>query len=176
MTHRRYWLPQISQTFQGRDILAPVAAYLASGGSLRHLGVSTRMRDLVPLELPPWRRQGSQIEGQVIHIDSFGNLITNLPGSLLNPSHPPSLKLRRDFFEAHSAQKGRADKATVKQKAKFIFKGKHVPVVSSYRQGRKGQLVALVGSLGWIELALRQDSAAKRLKARRGERVVLNMA
>lgn len=80
----RYWLPGVSRTFHGRDILAPVAAHLARGGSLLALGPPVRPR--VPLPWPAPQRTGRRWAGRIVHIDAFGNLITNLPGSAASGS------------------------------------------------------------------------------------------
>jgi S-adenosylmethionine hydrolase len=72
----RYWLPEISHVFHGRDIFAPVAAHLANGVPLNELG--TPIDDLVLLDLPVPQRIDQGWRGQVIVVDNFGNLSTNL--------------------------------------------------------------------------------------------------
>ncbi len=142
LTRSRYWLPEISRTFHGRDILAPVAAQLLRGVALARLGVAVRR--VRPLALPPIRQRAGRRDGAVVHIDSFGNLVTNLPGGLLD-----------------------GERTTVR------YRKRPVRVVSSYGDGRPRELVALVGSLGFIELSVRDDSAAKRVGGSRGDPVVL---
>ena len=144
LTRSRYWLPAVSRTFHGRDILAPVAAHLASGVALSRLGV--RVRRVAPLELPSVRRRGQQYHGEVVHIDGFGNLVTNLPGSLL-----------------------------ARGRALVHYRNQPVRAVGTYAEARVGELIALVGSVGLIELALRNHSAAQRVAALRGERIVLQV-
>src|SRR6266702_6927673 len=73
-----YHLPHISSTFHGRDIFAPVGAYLASGVALRELGEQVEPTMLQRLEVRPPVRNGSHIEAYTLHIDHFGNLITNI--------------------------------------------------------------------------------------------------
>ena len=144
LTNRRYWLKTISRTFQGRDIMAPVAARLASGGQLLQLG--TRISHVRALSLPSVQRHGRKVRGSILHIDAFGNLITNLPQSLLPPqprSEPPILR----------------------------YKDRKVRMVSSYTEGRPSELIALVGSLGLVELAVREGSAAWMFNVRRGDPV-----
>lgn len=143
LTNPRYWLPAVSRTFHGRDIMAPVAAYLARGGRLDRLGPACRA--ITPLPLPAVRRQGRRHQGAVIHIDAFGNLITNLPAGLLAGRTAPGL----------------------------WYRGRRVPVVSSYADGGPRQLIAVAGSTGLVELAIRERSAARHFRARRGDRVVL---
>ena len=118
LTTRRYWLPAISRTFHGRDIMAPVAAYLAGGGSLRSLG--TPIQRLTRLALPRVTRRGRVVQGAVVHIDAFGNLITNLSAELLGNAQP------------------------AKQRA-VRYKKTSARVVSSYSAGRANELIAVVG-------------------------------
>ena len=149
LTNSRYWLPAISRTFHGRDIIAPVAAYLARGGSLHRLGPPQRRP--TPLTLPQVQRRGQRLHGEVVHIDTFGNLITNFQASL-------------------SRTKGREGRFTLR------YNRFDIPVVSSYADGRPNQLIAVVGSLGLVELAVREGSAARLLNAKRGDQVDLRMA
>ena len=142
LTNRRYWLAPVSRTFHGRDILAPVATYLALGGALQSLGPAVRRIHATPL--PPVRRRGRTVEGRIVHIDAFGNLITNLP----------ALSLRR-------------------RGARLRYQDRNARVVSSYGQGRPSELIAIAGSLGLVELAVREGSAARTFNATRHEQVQL---
>ncbi len=76
-----YWLPSVSNTFHGRDIFAPVAAYLAAGANFKSLG--TLINDPVRLKIPRPRPSKTGWFGQVIYIDHFGNLSTNLSSDLI---------------------------------------------------------------------------------------------
>ena len=144
LTNRRYWLTPVSATFQGRDVMAPVAAYLASGGSLGRLGVT--LPRLAPLALPTARREGAVLRGHVVHLDTFGNLITNLPASSLAPH-------------------------VGRRHVVVRYKRRAVRVVSSYAAGGAHELVAMAGSLGLVELAIRNTSAAWTFNAARGDEV-----
>jgi S-adenosylmethionine hydrolase len=144
LTNSRYWHTPVSATFQGRDIMAPVAAHLASGGSLARVGQT--LPRLTPLSLPAVRQVGSTLKGHVVHIDAFGNLITNLPASSLAPL---------------SGSRGVAVR----------YKRRAVRVVSSYAAGGPSELVAVAGSVGLVELALCRGSAAWTFNAARGDEV-----
>jgi S-adenosylmethionine hydrolase len=144
ISNRRYWLPAVSRTFQGRDILAPVAAFLAGGGSMARLG--PKATGVQTLPLPVVHRRGTQQVGRVVHVDRFGALITNLRGG---PGRP-GWDVR--------------------------YRGRRVPVVSTYSEGKPGQLIAVVGSLGLLELAVRNASAARLVGGRRGDVVHLERA
>lgn len=79
-----YWLPEVSRVFHGRDIFAPVAAHLARGIPLEKMG--SIIYDPVRLEIPhPERIQGGGWRGQIIEIDNFGNLSTNISQNFLAP-------------------------------------------------------------------------------------------
>src|SRR5512138_481516 len=81
LNNPKYWLPKISRTFHGRDVFAPVGAYLANGASLNALG--PRINDPVRLELPQPVKTDVGWAAHVIMIDTFGNLATDLPASAL---------------------------------------------------------------------------------------------
>lgn len=143
LTNPVYWLKEINQTFHGRDIIAPVAAHLARGVGLGSLGVpATRYQ---PLPLPVLRQTARRLIGQIVYIDTFGNLITNLPVGVLGSSRRGTVRYRRA----------------------------PVRMVSSYADGRSGDLIAVPGSLGYVELAVRNGSAAARCQAKRGDQVEL---
>lgn len=143
LTNSRYWLAPVSQTFHGRDVIAPVAAHLACGRPLKHLGIPVRR--YTTLSGPPLRRASGRLVGRIVYIDRFGNLITNLPAALIRPRPPARIRYHR----------------------------RPIRVVSSYGDGRPGELVAITGSLGYVELAIPNASAALRTRATRGERVEL---
>lgn len=125
----------VSATFHGRDVFAPAAARLARGDPLESLG--SPVDDPVVLHLPEPERRGAHVTGQVIQVDRFGNLISNIPG--------------------RSAGGG------------VRVAGMDVgPVRRTYGDVASGELVALVGSLGLLEVSVRDGSAAERLGAERG--------
>ena len=149
LTNHRLWLPAISRTFHGRDILAPVAASLACGGSWRRLGTPVhQIQTLEAFHTPLVHRAGA-LHGRIVHIDRFGNLITNLPATRKTSANPETSRVH--------------------------YRGRAIRVVSSYDRGRPREPIAVIGSLGMIELAVRNGSAAKRLNARRGDPVVARL-
>jgi S-adenosylmethionine hydrolase len=86
LTNPKYWRTtnpaEISQTFHGRDIFAPVAAHLSLGVPLENLGTVIATDSLVRLAIPPHQQMADRIIGTVQHIDHFGNLITTIPHHL----------------------------------------------------------------------------------------------
>ncbi|HEU19661.1 MAG TPA: hypothetical protein ENO00_09875 [Deltaproteobacteria bacterium] len=76
ITERNYFLSSISITFHGRDIFAPVAAYISIGYGIAQMGID--VKNLVNLPIPRPIMEGGVLRGQVIRVDNFGNLITNI--------------------------------------------------------------------------------------------------
>lgn len=134
-----------SSTFHGRDYFAPVAAALAGGAELSEFGPP--LADPVRLEFPrPRRLTGGELLGEVIYVDRFGNLVTNLRPEDLDPEAGP-----------------------------FVFEiaGAKVSGLSTcYAEVECGGLLALVGSTGRIEVSVREGGAAERLRAGVGTPVV----
>lgn len=143
LTERRYWLDSVSDTFHGRDILAPVAAHLARGVSLDQLGSPVHDLNGVPLPLPIV--DGERLRGEIIHVDHFGNACTNIrPGHL----------------------SGKVGKSVVSTR-EHNFPGP----LQSYAAVSMGEPLAIWGSTGFLELALREGSAAAILRICRGDDV-----
>ncbi len=145
LTNPRYWLSPLSSTFHGRDLLAPVAAYLALGVPLSDLGpmVQDPIRfAVVEVQL----REDGSISGEVLRVDRFGNLITNISQQLLPPG----------------------------QRFKVRVAGQEVMgPIQAYALAADGELLALVGSCGYLEIALRNGNAAAKLKTGRGAEIVV---
>ncbi len=137
-----YWRPQVSRTFHGRDLFAPVAAHLANGVPLAALG--TRLDDPVRFPVqPPGRRADGSLHGQIIHVDRFGNAISNIPGAWL-AGQLWSVQIAGQQINGPSA---------------------------SYADVRPGHLLALISSDATLEVAMRDGSAAQRLGVVAGEPV-----
>jgi len=148
LTESEYWLQPVSATFHGRDIFAPVAARLSLGLAPAHLGVPTER--LAMLDWPEVRLSPGRIEGSVLLIDSFGNLVTDIRAVLL-PSAP-------EAADARVSCQGR------------IVTG----LVRTYGEATVGSLIALIGSSGHLELAVVGGSAAATLRAVPGDPVVVS--
>lgn len=128
----------LSATFHGRDLFAPVAARLAAGRAPESFGVP--VTDPVRLDWPEPESVDGGWRGVILHVDRFGNAITNLPGVLAGSA--PN-KLRVSIGGAGT--------------------GKSLPIVRTYADAAPGEAVALVGSSGLIEVAVVEGSAAGRL-------------
>jgi S-adenosylmethionine hydrolase len=151
LTNPDYWLPGVSTTFHGRDIFAPVAAHLASGAGPDRMGKPISLNSLIklPVRAPRIYRtaQGVTVTGQVIYVDRFGDIITNLPQQLLAPL----------LESARSVP--------------VIEVGDHriAGLSASYADVQEGQPVALIGSEKLLEIAVRNANAAQRMKVRIGD-------
>ena len=147
LTEPRYALPVVSRTFEGRDRFAPAAAWLATGIDLSSLGgVVTSWRTL---HVPAPLAAGDRIAGEVVRVDGFGNLVTNI-------DRPPVDRLAgADGFEIAAGAE------TVRG------------IVAAYADAGAGALCALFGSSGHLEVAVSGGSAAERLRLGRGARVTI---
>jgi S-adenosylmethionine hydrolase len=144
LTAAEYRLRAVSRTFHGRDVFAPAAAHLARGVAPERLG--PRVDDPVRLHWSSVRETHGAVAGTVLHVDRFGNLVTSI---------------RAEAFEGFGA-------ITVR------LAGRLLPFVGTYGDLEPGQAGALVGGSGRLEIAVREGSAAARLRARRGAPVVVS--
>jgi len=165
LSDSRYRLPQISYTFHGRDIFAPAAAYLAAGVPITSLG--SPVSDPVTFSPPSVEITPGGITGEVLHADHFGNVITSI--GLLAWSES-DLVLTPAFREAQRGEpvRFRATGATV------TIAGQEIAGVHrTYAKVAPGETLALVGSEGHLEIAVRDGSAVQRLGLHPGDTVIL---
>lgn len=142
-----YRLPDASSTFHGRDIFAPAAAHLSLGKTPGSFG---RKKDtFVELPFPvPYMAKGAVV-GEIVHIDRFGNAITNVTP--------------RDL-ESLPEKKRKGGMA-------LLSKGKSFPLAAFYAQAGEGKNAAVPGSSGFLELAISNGNAAKKYGLKRGDPV-----
>lgn len=155
-----YRLSGVSSSFHGRDIFAPAAAYLAKGTPLEQLG--SALDTLVTLPVPTLRVDGRQIEGEVLDIDHFGNIVTSI--GHLSWESPEALVLQPRFGNIG---------ATIQPQAVTVALGDvRLPVIRrTYSETVKGDLLAMVGSSGFLEIAVNQGNAAAQLNVSLGDAV-----
>jgi S-adenosylmethionine hydrolase len=141
-----YWhTHQPSSTFHGRDIFAPVAAHLATGVDIKNLGNIIDPASLIKLALPELQITSHQIIGSIQYIDHFGNIITNIPGKYVV---------------------GKNWGVTINNSG-LITSGE------TYSDVAIGEILVLVGSHGWVEIAVRNGHAQKYLDLTVGNMVVV---
>jgi S-adenosyl-L-methionine hydrolase (adenosine-forming) len=147
LTKPQYWLAKVSSTFHGRDILAPVAARISLGLAPEELGPS--LEKLLILDWPRVRLSPSRIDGAVLEIDSFGNVITNITAEML------------------------AGRPTDRRACIVCNIYETWGIYHTYSEQPQGTLCALIGSNGRLELAIGGDNAASRLGLKVGMPVVI---
>jgi S-adenosylmethionine hydrolase len=148
LTNENFFRRDVSTTFHGRDVFAPVAGALSRGVAVEELG--PRVEDFVRLPFArPARRADGVLEGRVIHVDRFGNCVTNFT--------------RQDFpvelFE--QGMKMKVGGSEIRRLRRFFAE----------ESDAAGEAFAIWGSAGLLEIAVNLDSAARRLGAGRGQAV-----
>jgi S-adenosylmethionine hydrolase len=136
----KYWLPKVSNTFHGRDIFAPTGAHLAAGVPLSELG--TPIKDPIRLDLPRPEKTENGWLAHVTIIDIFGNLTTDLPAEALDGRRNVLIRIRDHQVDG---------------------------IIDSYGHREIGDLVAVVDSEYYIEIAVVNGSAQKKLGAKIGD-------
>lgn len=144
----KYFLKKVSNTFHGRDIFAPVAAWIASGVPASKMG--PRLLKPTRLDLPEALQKNKQIEGEIIYIDHFGNATTNIPADLIDETFASSDKIEIS-----------------------IGKKKLNGIVTGYYQVNLRQPGAILNSWDQLEIFCRESSAEKILKLKTGQSVTL---
>ena len=137
LTNEKFFRLPVSCTFHGRDIFAPVAAHLSSGSDPLEMGKPMGNPISIPDDRPV--REGDTLLGRVTGIDHFGNVITNIHSEDLVP------------FPG----KGQMVIRVLKEKIERVSK--------TYADGAKGELIALFGSTGYLEIAVNSGRADRRL-------------
>jgi len=147
LTERRYARPTVSRTFEGRDRFAPAAGWLAKGVDLSALGRSAGA--IQQLAIPSPEITGDVLSGEVLRIDHFGNLVTNIDRKLFDKfSHANGIEI-----SAATHTIGR--------------------VVATYAEAASGEVCALFGSTDHLEIAVNAGSASERLNLSRGAPVIV---
>jgi S-adenosylmethionine hydrolase len=147
ITNTAYCLPRISRTFHGRDVFAPVAGHLAAG--VKPADCGPPLADYVRGEVSEPDYRPDRIAGHVLHVDRFGNLITDIP-----------------------------EEAVIRYTAKGAFRVEVGKIrldrlCGSYAEVPPGHPLAIIGSAGLLEIAVNGGEAAARLDVRRGDPVTL---
>lgn len=142
LTNSYYWrTPTPTTTFHGRDIFAPVGAHLASGVPIKQLGREINLTALVRLDLPEFTPTQTGLLGCIQYIDTFGNLITNIPGTYGQGNWH------------------------------MVAGGMTIAGVKTYSDLPNGRAIALIGSHNWIEIAINGGNAQTQLQLNWGDQV-----
>ena len=151
ITSEHYFLNPVSQTFHGRDIFAPTAAWLSKAFQTEAFG--EEITDSARFTLPKAKPVGELVKGVVLRVDAFGNLMTNLT----TEDVPASV------VESGAIKLSVGDKEIRKFAQTFAF-------------GTPGEPIALFGSAGYLEVAVNRGSAARALGENRGAEVTLDLS
>lgn len=153
-----YRLAQVSSTFHGRDIFAPAAAHLAHGVPLGELGTKLDLAALQRLESGVPTREGGRIDAQVLHVDNFGNLITNIPLSLVP-----------DLFSCRGVQLTFVEGGNVVTERRRFF--------SDVSAGEKSEARPFIygDSSGYVGVAVRNGNAARALHVGYGSSIIIRL-
>ncbi|MBT0158991.1 SAM-dependent chlorinase/fluorinase [Candidatus Bathyarchaeota archaeon A05DMB-2] len=150
LTNPRFMLPKVSSTFHGRDVFAPAAAHLANGAKPEAFGPEIR-----DIEKPSFakviERKGS-FTGEVLHVDGFGNVITNISAEVLARMGV------RDWL--------RVELASGRLRLRFC---------KAYGEAKPQEPLALIGSHGYLELSVNQGSASERFGLKSGDKVAVGV-
>lgn len=148
ITAEHYFMPQISSTFHGRDIFAPVAAWVSKGINVLNFGDT--IDDYVKIPIPvPVMPSRNIIEGEAIYIDRFGNVTTNIKTQKIDELHG-------------SKPEG---------KFRVIVKGSEAPLKNYYSEAADDRLYSLINSFGYLELFVKQGNASSDFGIAVGEKV-----
>lgn len=143
ITNKKLVRESISGTFHGRDIFAPVGAHISKGLDICDVG--EMVFDFVDLDFGKVIKKNGTLEGRVIFIDSFGNVVTNIPAGMAEFRHGDALEVDK----------------------------KRVLFLSSYGFCSEGEPLALIGSHGFIEIAINRGSAAEFFNKNQGDEIVI---
>ena len=144
-TSEHYYLQPVSKTFHGRDVFAPIAAWLSKNWQPGSMG--EEIQDFKKFALPKPKSAEGALKGIVLRVDAFGNLITNFTAEDLPPQNG-----------ALNLQVG--DKPVTR-------------LVSTFAEGNAGEAIAYIGSSGYVEIAVNKGNASRTLGIGRGTAVVL---
>jgi len=149
----RYFLKPVSRTFHGRDIFAPVAAHLCGGMEIKNLGPPLDRQNLVHLKIDkPFISEKDRLVGTVVGFDGFGNCISNIDETCLKK------------IDARGS-----GRMIVIRIGKTSIKG----VSHSYADTKPNRPLAIMGSFGYLEIALNQGNARRSLGIAKGDSITL---
>jgi S-adenosylmethionine hydrolase len=150
ITAEHYFLNPVSPTFHGRDVFAPSAAWLSKAWQTEAFG--DQITDFTRFTLPRPKMTDNAVKGIVLRVDGFGNLVTN--------------------FTAEDVPAA----ALASGKIKLAVNGKEIcKMVGTFASGNPGEPIAVIGSAGFLEIAVNRGSAARALGASRGAEVTLEL-
>lgn len=188
VTNTTYFLPAPSNTFHGRDVFAPVAAHLSLGVKPHQLG--SPIEQLDQLHIPkPYHTKTGHLEGQIICIDRFGNLITNITEEHLAQyiSNQRLVRIQRPGIRSQKQGAGSRTPDRLRQTfSNKMLQNSHPIIITirrkkilglskTYTDVKQGEPLLLLGSAGFLEISVRQGNAQKYFKVNRGTSIMVQM-
>jgi S-adenosylmethionine hydrolase len=156
LSNSKYFLGDVSYTFHGRDVFAPVAAHLANGTEIKNFGKQIKLKDIIIIPPPLFQKEALNTWlGEVVYYDSFGNIITSIEANEIGATFDNT----QDNIT--SAEGWRFEIAN------HIIKG----LKKTYSCAKAGELLAYNGSFGYIEIALRNGNASQTLNIKSGDKI-----
>jgi S-adenosyl-L-methionine hydrolase (adenosine-forming) len=147
LTNPQFMLPNISNTFHGRDVFAPAAAHIDMGVEPSELG--PEISDAATPAFANVEHEADSLIGEVLYVDSFGNIITNIQQKNLTKSGFFNLKLNNISHK--------------------------LPFHQTYAQAKPQEPIALIGSHGFLEIALNQGNAAEKFQVKAGDSIEVQL-
>lgn len=148
-----YMLHRRPSTFEGLGVFSPAAAHLARGVDIQELGCT--IEGLMELNFPEPRITGEDVEGEVLYVDGFGNIVSNIPYELLR--------------EAHIAA-GCSLEISIGDRVIDLM------LLETYGEAELGSLLALIGSSGFLEVAINRGNAALEYDVKEGDVLKLSLS
>ncbi len=148
LNEANYWRPTVSSTFHGRDIFAPAAGHLSRGLNPELLGPPTN--NWTSLEFSKPEISEKRIQGEVVFIDPFGNLLSNIPKEALEHWDKKSIVTYLDHFQIRNFSR-------------------------TYSESPPGEPTVLFSSMNTVEIAVNHGNAARELKVKVGTPIILNI-
>jgi len=145
ITNGALFLKKVSSTFHGRDIFAPVGAHISKGLDIAEVG--SRIFDFVGLDFGKGKKNNNSIEGEIIFIDPFGNIVTNISLGTFDFKNGDILDIQ----------------------------GIEIPFLNSYGSCNEGDALCLIGSHGFLEIAINHGNAAAFLNKKQGDGIILKI-
>jgi S-adenosylmethionine hydrolase len=143
LANPKFMLPEVSSTFHGRDVFAPAAAHLDKGVKPKEFGAE--ITDPATPKFAAVERKNGYVFGEVLHVDGFGNVITNIGGAEVAEAKAVNVNLHHVTLQ--------------------------LPCFKTYGTAKPQEPVALVGSHGFLELALNQGSFSQKYRVNAGDRI-----
>ncbi|VVB88401.1 Chlorinase [uncultured archaeon] len=143
ITNTNLFLSSVSFTFHGRDIFAPVGAHISKG--LKISDVGRQIFDFVDLDFGEGKKKDGSLQGNIIFIDSFGDIVINIPSKVVEFKPGDILEIQK----------------------------KRISFQKSYGFCRAGEPLALIGSHGYLEIAVNQGNAAAYFNKKQGDEIIL---